>query len=104
MDTKWGERLAEGSAARNTADYAAFYRASANEAHNRCADAAELLKDTREYLVRKGVGDLAEVPEIPGTKTGDARWRPRVHKPRKPGPKVKAPPTGGQQERNRHHK
>ena len=100
MDTKWAERIAEGSAARNTADYAAFYRANAKEAQQSCADAAELLKDTREYLVKKGLRDLAEVPGVPGRKPVTPGGDPGFTNPGG-RPKVDAPPRGSQQERNR---
>ena len=68
MDPKWGESLGDGSEARNTADYAAFYRASAEEAHEQCAEAAEFLKDTRGYLVEKGLGDSTRCRKCPERK------------------------------------
>ena len=64
IDAKWAESLADGSSARNTADYSAFYRADDDEARKQCTEAAEFLHQTHQYLVRQGLKDLATIPEV----------------------------------------
>lgn len=67
MDRDRGESLEDAQQARNTADYGSFYRATAHEAYQVCAEAAVFLTDTRKYLLKKGVSaiDLPEAPEAP---------------------------------------
>ena len=101
MNTRWGGSLEDGNQARNTADYSAFYRASEDEAQEQCAEAAEFLTDTRQYLVKKGLKDLPNVSELTERKPLRRGGDPAVKNPPQ-RPKIAPPATSGYQ-RNRRY-
>lgn len=79
-----GTDLGAGRQKRENADYSSFYESSQEAAHNACAGAARFLKETREYLLSRGLAEkeLPEIPQLPGSKRTRPGGDPGTQTPR----------------------